>query len=132
MLNLYKWQRDAVEKLHNGSILVGGVGSGKTLTSLVYYFEKICGGKIDIGKVHPMKSPVDLYIITTAEKRNKLDWDSEMSILGMSRDPNLTKYKHTIVVDSWNNIKKYVDVKDAFFIFDEDHVVGSGSWSKTL
>lgn len=37
-----------------------------------------------------------------------------------------------VVIDSWNQIKKYVDVKDAFFIFDEQKVIGSGAWVKAF
>lgn len=125
MLDLYPHQRAAVEKLKPGSILVGGVGSGKTLTSLVYFYEKIGGGSV-LGKdkdYAPMTIKKDLYIITTARKRDTLDWEADCSnVLG------LTIKK----VDSWNNIEKYTSISDAFFIFDEQRVVGSGQWVKSF
>ena len=128
---LYDYQMDAVNKLRTGCILNGGVGSGKSRTGLYYYFKEN-GGSI-VGSVYtPMKDPVDLYIITTAMKRNKLEWDGELIPFRLSADPELNYYDNKVVVDSWNNIKKYVDVKGAFFIFDECHVNGYGTWTKTF
>lgn len=127
---LYDYQRDAVEKMKNGCILNGGVGSGKSRTGLYYYFKEQ-GGSID-GDYIPMENPKDLYIITTAMKRDKLDWWGELSPFLMSPDPEVNYYKNKIVIDSWNNIKKYKDVYGAFFIFDEQRLVGSGAWVKTF
>ena len=137
---LDKGQLEAVEKLRNGCILCGGVGSGKSRTGLVYYVCKVCGGMID-GKDHgyesdfvPMKDPVDLYIITTAKKRDKREWDEELIPFLLSRNPKLSYYgnKVKVVVDSWNNIKRYKEITGAFFIFDEQRVVGKGAWSKSF
>ena len=123
---------DAVKKMKNGCILNGGVGSGKSRTSLYYYFTQQ-GGSID-PDYQPMKSePQDLYIITTARKRDTLEWEGELVHFLMDPDENHTRlYNHKIVIDSWNNIKKYADVEKAFFIFDEQRVVGSGAWVKAF
>ena len=62
-----------------------------------------------------------------------MEWEGELANFCMSSNPNNNKlYSNKIVVDSWNNIKKYVDVKNAFFIFDEQRVVGSGAWVKAF
>lgn len=124
----YQW--DAVAKMKNGCILNGGVGSGKSRTGLYYYFKEQ-GGSID-SHYHPMKNPKDLYIITTAMKRDSMEWDGELANYLMSTNPEATQYKNKVIIDSWNNIKKYKDVYGAFFIFDEDRVTGSGAWVKTF
>lgn len=128
---LYPYQMDAVKNMKNGCILNGGVGSGKSRTSLFYYFKEN-GGWIDENGYKPMKNPKDLYIITTARKRDTLEWEGELTHFLISPDPELNKYKNKVVIDSWNNIKKYKDVHGAFFIFDEQRVVGSGTWVKTF
>ena len=114
-------QRDAVKRLKSGSILVGGTGSGKSRTALVYFFSKECGGKI-IDRLEDMKNPKPLYIITTAAKRDKKEWEDELNEFPITN----------VTIDSWNNIKKYSKVENAFFIFDEQRVVGSGTWSKSF
>ncbi len=128
MIKLFDHQRLAVEKLRTGSILCGGVGSGKSLTALYYYYTKECGGKIDGKSISMMQKPKDLYIITTAKKRDKLEWELECIpfLISSRRTESIGGVK--LVVDSWNNIKKYREIKDAFFIFDEQRVVGSGVW----
>ena len=130
-------QRDALSKLRSGSILVGGTGSGKSRTALAYFFVRECGGSIEIVDVpdseySPMKNPKDLYIITTAAKRDKKEWELEMNPFLLFRDKEKCVNHISIVVDSWNNIAKYVDIENAFFIFDEQRVVGSGTWSKSF
>jgi hypothetical protein len=128
---LYDYQMDAVRRMTDGCILNGGVGSGKSRTSLYYYFSQH-GGSIDPNYI-PMKNPRDLYIITTARKRDTLEWESELPPFRMYTDPEVSLYKDMkIVVDSWNNIGKYADVKNAFFIFDEQRVVGYGAWVKAF
>lgn len=117
--------------MRNGCILNGGVGSGKSRTSLYYYFKEN-GGSIDPDYI-PMKNPQDLYIITTAMKRDTLEWEGELLNYKISTDPELNElYNNRIVIDSWNNIKKYTEVESAFFIFDEQRVVGSGAWVKAF
>ena len=128
---LYDYQMDAVEKMTDGCILNGGVGSGKSRTGLYYYFKEH-GGCIKPGKYIPMKNPRDLYIITTAMKKKSLEWEGELTHYLISKDPDVSYYNIKVVIDSWNCIKKYVDVKDAFFIFDEDRVTGSGVWVKSF
>lgn len=128
-ISLYDYQLDAISRMKNGCILCGGVGSGKSRTSLAYYFKEQ-GGSITPYK--PMKHPRDLYIITTARKRDTLEWDGELTPFLMSTNPDASYYKNKMVIDSWNNIKKYRGVYGAFFIFDEQRVVGSGAWVKAF
>ena len=130
---LYDYQMDAVKRMKIGCILNGGVGSGKSRTGLFYYF-KDQGGWIDSEQYIPMnRKPRDLYIITTAMKRNSLEWEKELTPFLLSSNPEQNKYYgNKVVIDSWNNIKKYADVVDSWFIFDEDRVTGSGVWVKTF
>ncbi len=128
---LYPHQGQAIDRMFNGCILNGGVGSGKSRTGLFYYFKEN-GGWIEGQEYTPMKNPRDLYIITTAMKRDKLEWEDELSNYLMSTNPKANYYSNKIIVDSWNNIKKYVGVTNAFFIFDEDRVCGSGAWVKAF
>ena len=129
-INLRDYQLKAVNEMRNGCILCGGVGSGKSRTALAYYFRE-CGGGIE-GAYSPMTKPKDLYIITTARKRDTLEWEGEFGPFLLTTHPEVSYYKNTVVVDSWNNIKKYKDVQGAFFIFDEQRVVGYGAWSRTF
>ncbi len=129
---LYDYQMDAVKKLQNGSVLCGGVGSGKSRTGLYYYFKENGGSFVNQEYV-PMKNPQDLYIITTAMKRDTHEWDSEIANYRLSTDPDKNElYNNKIVIDSWNNIKKYANVTNAFFLFDEQRVCGSGVWVKSF
>lgn len=131
MITLQAHQIMAIEKMKNGCILNGGVGSGKSITSIAYYYIQN-GGKFEGSNYHKMKNPKDLYIITTARKRDTFEWDSELSHFLLSTDPKTNLYSNKVVIDSWNNIKKYTGVKDAFFIFDEQRVVGYGTWTKSF
>ena len=79
-----------------------------------------------------MKNPRDLYIITTAMKRDSLEWEGELTYFRLSKDPELNYYTNKVVIDSWNNIQKYKNVNGAFFIFDEDRVTGKGKWVKAF
>ena len=130
---LRDYQMDAVNKMKNGCILNGGVGSGKSRTGLYYYFKEQ-GGSIN-PDYKPMKNkPRDLYIITTAMKRDSLEWVGELANFRLSTDPkkNALNGGVSITIDSWNNIKKYSNIYGAFFIFDEDRVTGSGAWVKAF
>lgn len=132
VIQLRDYQEEAIDRMKNGCILCGGVGSGKSRTALAYYFKEN-GGDWRNGSYSPMKDPRDLYIITTARKRDTLEWDGELPPFLMSTNPEVSLYPDMkIVVDSWNNIKKYKDVYGAFFIFDEQRLVGSGAWVKTF
>ena len=131
-INLYDHQLQAIQQMRNGCILCGGVGSGKSRTSLAYYY--ICeGGILDTDEYYPMGDPPkDLYIITTARKRDALEWEGELTPFLLSTNPEINLYSNKVVIDSWNNIGKYKDVTDAFFIFDEQRVVGAGAWVKSF
>lgn len=128
---LYDYQYDAVERMHDGCILNGGVGSGKSRTALYYYYQQY-GGCKKAGSNISMTNPADLYIITTAKKRDSLEWEGELVNYNMSTHADVNYYNNDICVDSWNNIGKYVGVTDAFFIFDEDRVIGKGAWVKAF
>ena len=108
-VDLYEHQKNALPKMKNGCILCGGVGSGKSRTALAYYQEK--------------ENEKDLYIITTARKRDTNEWFDECIPFKIEKE---------IKIDSWNNISKYVNVCNAFFIFDEQRVVGYGAWTKAF
>lgn len=134
MIKLRPYQIDAIKRMKNGCILNGGVGSGKSLTSLGYYYLQNRGeiSALQGGEYIPMKDPRDLYIISTARKRDTCEWEGELAHFLISPNPEASYYKNKVVIDSWNNIKKYRDVHGAFFIFDEQRVVGSGTWVKSF
>ena len=119
--DLFDHQKKVLDTLRSGSILNGGLGSGKSITALAFFFYKICKSNIDFE--HPYIS-VPLYIITTPKKRDTKEWESDIEKFG--HNPSFLK------VDSWNNIKKYQEIHNAFFIFDEQRVVGYGAWTKSF
>lgn len=135
-LKLYDYQKKAVGQMKNGCILCGGVGSGKSRTALAYYFFQEGGELLENvagDNYMPINDPPkDLYIITTARKRDTKEWEGELSPFLLSTNPEVSLYSNMVIVDSWNNIKKYSEVTDAFFIFDEQRVVGSGAWVKSF
>lgn len=134
-MELYSHQLDAVEKMHNGCILCGDVGTGKSRTALLYFYTKVCVGNVVVNGEGSWGAPVaprDLFIITTAKKRDSGEWLSECVPFAIGEDPKTSVGHIKVTVDSWNNIKKYADVSGAFFIFDEQRVSGWGAWSKTF
>ena len=155
-VSLRDYQDVALTNMKNGCILNGGVVYGKSRTSLSYYYV-LNGGKsyfnkynietdlYDLGhyehlsnkfadgpRYHRMINPMDLYIITSAHKRDTYEWDEELKPFKLSTNPNYNNYRNTVVIDSWNNINKYVEVENSFFIFDEQRVIGSGAWVKAF
>lgn len=145
-VTLYTHQMDAIRKMKNGCILCGGTGSGKSRASLAYFWG-LCGGNLSSAvyfhsETYPyyvlktpklQKEPCDLYIITTAKKRDSHDWEGEMIPFGFDVEKDASSlYSNKVVVDSWNNIGRYRKVKGAFFIFDEQRVVGRGEWVKSF
>lgn len=128
VVELRPHQEKVLDKLHTGAILKGNTGSGKSIASLAYFVTKVCGG--DLNDIHSIKQPRDLYVITTAKKRDAYDWDTDAIKLGISRHRDSSVAGIQLTVDSWNNIGKYEEIEGAFFIFDEQSTVGSGAWSK--
>ena len=133
-MKLRDYQLEAISNMKTGCILNGGVGSGKSLTSLSYYYLQNGGSETFLtgGKYKRMKKPKDLYIITTARKRDTMEWEGELAPFLLSVNSDTSDYKNNVIGDSWNNIKKYKEVKGSFFIFDEQRVVGSGEWVKSF
>ncbi|GHU53562.1 hypothetical protein AGMMS49975_11940 [Clostridia bacterium] len=136
MIQLYDYQIEAVTRMKNGCVLCGGVGSGKSLTAIAYYYIQNGGDMESLiyGEYITMDdcNIKDLYIITTARKRDTFEWSGELSPFLLSINPEVNLYSNKVVVDSWNNIGKYSEVTDAFFIFDEQRVIGSGTWVKSF
>lgn len=135
MIQLRDYQKEAIDQLKNGSILCGGVGSGKSRTALGYFYFKECKGQMKVNGEGSYREPLfprDLYIITTAKKRDSLEWDKECVSYLLSKDPTKSVCGIKVTIDSWNNIQKYKKAYGAFFIFDEQRVVGSGAWVKAF
>ena len=132
---LYPHQKEALTKMFSGCILNGGTGSGKSRTGIYWYFSKY-GGSIENREYIPMRpNPPDLYIITTAKKKHDKEWEDELIPFLLYPDPKThvtERYSNKVIIDSWNVIKKYVDVRDAVFIFDEDKITGKGAWAKAF
>ena len=132
---LYPHQEEALKKMFNGCLLNGGTGSGKSRTGLYYFFSKN-GGSYNGRTYTPMcGKPPDLYILTTAKKRNDKEWEEELVPFLLYPDPKThiaQRYGNKVIIDSWQNIKKYTDVVGAQFIFDENKISGKGVWAKSF
>lgn len=128
MVQLFESQLRALDNMHDGCILCGGVGSGKSITALAYYYMQMGGDRKSVmgGDFKELSDFLPLVIITTARKRDSLEWEAELSRFYM------TPETHGIRIDSWNNIEKYKEIDHAFFIFDEQRVVGNGVWVKAF
>ena len=135
VLELDPTQLQTVRNMHNGCIVNGPVGSGKSVVGLYYYYIREVGGNVPVngqGAWAPARAPKDLYIVTTAKKRESLEWEKELSQFGLSAYEPSPDGKIKVTIDSWNNIESFKEVKDAFFIFDEQRLVGSGAWVKAF
>lgn len=128
-------QIDAFRKMHNGSVLKGGVGTGKSRTALTYAYLKELKGELKIngkGEQTAPETPKDIIVLTTAKKRDSKEWEGEAAQFSISSQRESSIGGVRLVVDSWNNIANYTEVEGAVFIFDEQRLVGSGAWVKAF
>lgn len=107
---LYSHQEEALGLLQSGKVLVGGVGSGKSRVGASWALSQADESKI--------------IVITTARKRDSLEWEGEFAALGADFEE--------VTIESWNSISKFDDCCLNVFIFDEQRVVGSGAWVKSF
>lgn len=117
--------------MHNGCVLTGDVGSGKSHTAIGYFLIKEAGVELPVngvGEYRSPKHPLDLYIITTAKKRDSIEWVEVAAAFNLSTARGSSIGEIQVTIDSWNNIINYEGVKNAFFIFDEQRLVGAGAW----
>ena len=91
-IELQPHQQDALTQLSDGKILWGGVGSGKSRVAVAYYEQE-----------HRHK---DVYVITTAKKRDSKDWEGEFARIVVGKEQDAT-FHGILTVDSWNNLDKY-------------------------
>lgn len=134
-IELHPHQLKALEKMHNGCVLAGGVGSGKSITAVAYFYEKVCGGSVAINGVGGIEDNVtgrDVYVVTTARKRDSLDWEQEFARVGISTSWDTSVHGIQLKVISWNQITEIANLEKCFVIFDEQRLVGSGAWVKAF
>ena len=135
---LKPFQENCLERLSTGKVLAADTGAGKSIMSLAWYLSKECASD-----EHSLKSGAkawtlyhgspDLYIITTPKKRDSEEWESDLSKFNLVKGRNSKEMGEVnIFIDSWNNIKKYTEIKNSVFIFDEQRAVGSGTWAKSF
>lgn len=105
--SLLDHQEDALRRLKNGSVLIGGVGSGKSITALEYF-----------NRTAPRET---VNVVTTAKKRDSGEWYSDALKMSLRCD---------LRVISWNKIFDWADEEGGNFIFDEQRVVGYGYWAQ--
>lgn len=131
-VDLYPHQESALQEMRDGCILKGGVGTGKSRVAIAYFFERVCGGDFTAGEAREFTDGKDLYVITTAKKRDHRDWEAEAAPFSITDDRSASFGGVTITVDSWNNVVNYTEVEGAFFVFDEQRLVGNGAWVKAF
>ena len=107
---LYSHQEEALGLLQSGKVLVGGVGSGKSRVGASWALSQADASKI--------------IVITTARKRDSLEWEGEFAALGADFEK--------VTIESWNNVARFADYHDHVFVFDEQRVVGSGAWVESF
>jgi len=68
-IGLRDYQKSAIERMQNGCILCGGVGSGKSRTALGYYYVQN-GGDIDSDEYVPMDdNDVKTYMLSLRHEK---------------------------------------------------------------
>lgn len=121
--------------MHDGCVVTGGVGTGKSITALAYYYLQVAQGGLKVNGVGEDRVPdkqIDIYVVTTAKKRDSKEWEGEAAKFRLSpqREASLGNLKLTVI--SWNEVVDYTNVEGAFFVFDEQRLVGAGAWVKAF
>lgn len=131
-MELMDHQEEVIGQIASGKILLGGTGWGKSAT-ILGWITKTYGKNYYDNQLQQKVRSKDIFVITTAKKRDSGDWEHEAAKFGIGCDPSGEDSLYGILtVDSWNNLHKYTDVEDAVFIFDEQRLVGYGAWTKSF